>query len=109
MSAQDRQRRLPRYAVLDPQDVERYAMSTRLGHYGHIPSEVFWSKRYQYLKDAGYLLRPRYAPNWEPSWIGTNLAPMFCEDSIVALMVGAALARFSCARLAQLSRRRTTR
>ncbi|KAI0351964.1 kinase-like protein [Trametes cingulata] len=83
MPAQDKQKKVPRYAILDPESVEQYAKSTRLGHYGLLPSEVFWRERYRYLEEAGYLLRPRYAPNWEPSWMGTNLDPTYCEDSIM--------------------------
>ncbi|KAG7440649.1 uncharacterized protein BT62DRAFT_1012425 [Guyanagaster necrorhizus] len=40
------------------------------------PSELFWVKHQPYLENQGYLLRPRYHPDWCPSWIqkdGTNL------------------------------------
>ncbi|EIW54128.1 kinase-like protein [Trametes versicolor FP-101664 SS1] len=83
MSAQEKQKRLPRYAVLEPENVEYYATSTRLGRYGLLPSEIFWNERYRYLEESGYVLRPRYAPNWKPSWSGTNLDPMYCEDAIM--------------------------
>jgi len=43
--------------------------------------EVWWSKHYQWLKDRGYLLRPRYAPDWVPSWKGTKKDSLLCEDS----------------------------
>ncbi len=87
MSAQEKQKRLPRHAVLEPETVEYYATSTRMGRYSLLPSEVFWSERYRYLEKSGYVLRPRYAPNWKPSWSGTNLDPMYCEDAIM-LKVG---------------------
>ncbi|KAI0365099.1 kinase-like protein [Pilatotrama ljubarskyi] len=83
MPAQDKHKKVPRYAILDPESVEQYAKSTRLGHYDLLPYEVFWRERHQYLKDSGLLLRPRYAPKWKPSWIGTNLDPTYCEDSIM--------------------------
>lgn len=82
MSAQDKQKRLPNYAVLDEDGVKRYARLTDLGVYDLLPSEQFWKDRQVYLREHGYLLRPRYSPSWEPSWKGTNRDPMFCEDSI---------------------------
>ncbi|EIW54116.1 uncharacterized protein TRAVEDRAFT_74378 [Trametes versicolor FP-101664 SS1] len=83
MSAQDKQKRLPSYAVLDEDGVQRYARLTDQGVYNLTASELFWRDRQPYLDQHGYLLRPRYAPNWEPSWKGTSLDPMFCEDSIM--------------------------
>jgi len=44
--------------------------------------EAFWRENYQFLLDHGYLLRPRYSPDWVPSWIGTNKGPWNCEDGI---------------------------
>ncbi|EGO22424.1 hypothetical protein SERLADRAFT_473222 [Serpula lacrymans var. lacrymans S7.9] len=43
--------------------------------------ELWWCKHYQWLKDVGYLLRPRYSPDWVPSWQGTKKDWMDCEDS----------------------------
>ncbi|KAI0723537.1 hypothetical protein C8Q76DRAFT_794463 [Earliella scabrosa] len=31
-------------------------------------SEIFWKDRYDFLHSQGYTLRPRYKPNWIPSW-----------------------------------------
>ncbi|KAF8834107.1 hypothetical protein BDN67DRAFT_1016853 [Paxillus ammoniavirescens] len=45
-------------------------------------SRVWWSQRYQWLKDNGYLLRPRYASNWPPSWQGTKSNWATCEESL---------------------------
>jgi len=45
-------------------------------------TEVFWSKHYNWLEDCGYLLRPRYRPEWIPSWQGTSKNPAECEDWI---------------------------
>ncbi|KAG1746005.1 kinase-like domain-containing protein [Suillus paluster] len=42
--------------------------------------EVWWCQQYQWLKDEGYLLRPRYAPEWVPSWEGSQRHPFACED-----------------------------
>ncbi|KIJ16754.1 hypothetical protein PAXINDRAFT_168241 [Paxillus involutus ATCC 200175] len=46
--------------------------------------ELWWSQHYEWFKDNGYLLRPRYAPDWTPSWRGTNKNWFLCEDGRVA-------------------------
>ena len=46
-------------------------------------SERWWSQHFEWLKGSGYLLRPRYAPNWVPSWRGTKKSMFSCEDSSV--------------------------
>ncbi|TFK85937.1 kinase-like protein [Polyporus arcularius HHB13444] len=80
-----KQKRLPRHAIIsDDRALARSARTTELGAYNLIPTEVFWQFRYSHLADHGYVLRPRYKPGWEPSWIGTNLEPEFCEDSIMS-------------------------
>ena len=45
--------------------------------------ELWWSQHYQWFKDNGYLLRPRYAPDWVPSWRGTKKNGFMCEDGRV--------------------------
>ncbi|KAE9383704.1 hypothetical protein BT96DRAFT_723002 [Gymnopus androsaceus JB14] len=43
--------------------------------------EVFWRDHYDWFKDRGYLLRPRYRPGWVASWTGTNIRfTDDCED-----------------------------
>jgi len=44
--------------------------------------EVTWRDRYMFLLSQGYRLRPRYHPDWSPSWLGTSLQPWDCEDAI---------------------------
>lgn len=44
--------------------------------------ESRWRDRYYFFREMGYLLRPRYHPDWVPSWIGTTSDPVNCEDSI---------------------------
>ncbi|KAI0629620.1 kinase-like domain-containing protein [Trametes polyzona] len=85
MSTPAKQRKLPNHAILDDVSVEAFAQMTHDGIYNLMPHEVFWQARYRFLQDHGYLLRPRYAPNWKPSWLGTNLDPTFCEDSVPSL------------------------
>jgi hypothetical protein len=46
--------------------------------------EVYWRDKYQWLLDSGYKLRPRYHPEWVPSWKkDTRLYPLSCEDALV--------------------------
>lgn len=45
--------------------------------------EVYWRERYNWLKDCGYLLRPRYHPDWVPSWKGKDIKWVLCEDGQV--------------------------
>lgn len=32
------------------------------------PEELRWRDRQRFLADKGYMLRPRYHPDWVPSW-----------------------------------------
>ena len=34
--------------------------------------EVFWRDIQVWLTEQGYMLRPRYKPDWKPSWEGTG-------------------------------------
>ncbi|OJT07915.1 hypothetical protein TRAPUB_1194 [Trametes pubescens] len=65
--------------------VERFQKLTREGTFNLSPKEQGWQARHRFLKDHGYLLRPRYSPGWKPSWIDTDYDPFYCEDSIVLL------------------------
>ncbi|KAH9971406.1 kinase-like domain-containing protein [Lactifluus volemus] len=52
---------------------------------GYVPGqlgemETWWAERQEALELAGYMLRPRYHPNWKPSWIGTKKNFSNCED-----------------------------
>ncbi|KAJ7464539.1 hypothetical protein FB451DRAFT_1489993 [Mycena latifolia] len=47
------------------------------------PGEIFWRDHYSWLKDSGYLLRPRYSPGWSAPWKGTNKASVDFEESIL--------------------------
>ncbi|KIJ18458.1 hypothetical protein PAXINDRAFT_167058 [Paxillus involutus ATCC 200175] len=55
---------------------------TKPGELGEL--ELWWSQHYQWLKDNGYLLRPRYAPDWTPSWQETKKDWIRCEDGFPA-------------------------
>jgi hypothetical protein len=45
------------------------------------PTEIFWADQYRWLESQGYLLRPRYHPNWIPTWKRTKKYITQCEDS----------------------------
>jgi hypothetical protein len=45
--------------------------------------EIFWRDHYSWLKEAGYLLRPRYSPDWSAPWKGTNKYSVTFEDSVL--------------------------
>ncbi|KAG5338565.1 hypothetical protein C0989_007024 [Termitomyces sp. Mn162] len=69
--------------VFDPQSfVERPGIDGKGGEL--VPSELFWRKHCQYLKDHGYTLRPRYQPNWRPSWLDNSKRWTRCEDGVTA-------------------------
>jgi hypothetical protein len=45
--------------------------------------EVFWRDHQRWLEERGYMLRPRYRPDWKPSWLqrpGSDMIPTLCED-----------------------------
>lgn len=44
--------------------------------------EERWVSFQPYLLSKGYRLRPRYQPDWVPSWTNTDLIPSRCEDSV---------------------------
>ena len=49
-----------------------------------LEGEHYWRDRFLWLKEHGYTLRPRYSPDWKPSWVGTNKNRMDCEDNCLA-------------------------
>ncbi|QRV72204.1 kinase domain protein [Ceratobasidium sp. AG-Ba] len=44
-------------------------------------AEQRWVSFQPYLQSKGYQLRPRYQPDWVPSWTITGADPLECEDS----------------------------
>ncbi len=44
--------------------------------------EAWWRDYQQWLEEVhGYMLRPRYRPGWQPSWITDPQKPKYeCED-----------------------------
>jgi hypothetical protein len=45
--------------------------------------ELFWRDHYTWLKESGYLLRPRYSPDWSAPWKDTDEDPSDFEDSVL--------------------------
>jgi hypothetical protein len=43
-------------------------------------NERWWVERQEALEQAGYMLRPRFRPGWQPSWTGTNKQFLHFED-----------------------------
>ena len=60
--------------------LEVYRELTKRGHFALSLSEERWRDRYYMLEKHGYRLRPRYHPEWVPSWTETDKLPIYCED-----------------------------
>ncbi|KAI0350538.1 hypothetical protein OH77DRAFT_1593479 [Trametes cingulata] len=44
--------------------------------------ERYWRDHQEFLESRGYMLRPRYKPDWRPSWIGkSEFAWFYAEDA----------------------------
>lgn len=44
--------------------------------------EIWWRDRYSMLERHGYRLRPRFHPDWKPSWHTLGKSEFASEDSI---------------------------
>ncbi|KAI1795567.1 kinase-like domain-containing protein, partial [Ganoderma leucocontextum] len=47
---------------------------------GLFKDEYFWRDHQPWLADSGYMLRPRYRLDWDPSWLKSKKHPLSCED-----------------------------
>ena len=45
-----------------------------------VMTEHWWRDRYNDIEKQGYRLRPRYQPQWEPSWLKTGKDFYSAED-----------------------------
>ncbi|KAJ8509195.1 hypothetical protein ONZ45_g8608 [Pleurotus djamor] len=53
------------------------------GAFGRLTEqELFWRDHYDWLLERGYELRPRYKPDWQPSWKGKKKRWYHCTDSL---------------------------
>ncbi|KAJ3804674.1 kinase-like domain-containing protein, partial [Lentinula aff. lateritia] len=48
-------------------------------------AEQWWARRYDWLEERGYKMRPRYRPGWKASWLGQphSFDSQPAEDSLV--------------------------
>jgi hypothetical protein len=54
--------------------------------------EVFWRDHQTWLEECGYMLRPRYRPGWQPSWISNKKDTYFlCEDGQIPTLISTML------------------
>ncbi|KAJ4471466.1 kinase-like domain-containing protein [Lentinula aciculospora] len=44
-------------------------------------NELWWTGHFEYLKERGYMMRPRYRPGWQPSYRPGTLDVLFAEDA----------------------------
>ena len=56
--------------------------------------EKQWANRQATLEAAGYMLRQRYRPGWQPSWIATGKFFMDVEDGQAQVVSVDVLLRF---------------
>ncbi|KAI1795560.1 kinase-like domain-containing protein [Ganoderma leucocontextum] len=52
---------------------------------GYITAEYFWRDHQSWLQEQGYMLRPRYHPDWKASWAGTKKDDEDFEDGLVPM------------------------
>ncbi|KAM5533182.1 hypothetical protein V8D89_013138 [Ganoderma adspersum] len=57
-----------------------HPLSNTALQFGLFKDEFFWRDHQPWLADSGYMLRPRYRPEWEPSWLKSKKNPLVCED-----------------------------
>ena len=50
------------------------------------PSEKLWREHYSFLHHRGYILRPRYQPNWTPTLLGNGRHYHSGEDHIMQIV-----------------------
>ncbi|OCH93150.1 hypothetical protein OBBRIDRAFT_749934 [Obba rivulosa] len=64
------------------QPVKSRAAASSLSERGALdPDEIWWRDHQPWLQERGYSLRPRYMPDWIPSWKGTKKLWVGCEDA----------------------------
>ncbi|EJD48801.1 hypothetical protein AURDEDRAFT_101422, partial [Auricularia subglabra TFB-10046 SS5] len=76
----------PSTRARDPRFTALWKKAADAGLYNLTESEQFWASLHPYLLSKGYRLRPRYAPGWEPIWIGTDIDPKLFEDSVPSFL-----------------------
>ena len=59
-------------------------------------TEQSWTEKQYFLEKKGYLLRPRYRPDWVPSWQETRGAVHTAEDALMLPVMRWFLPRSCC-------------
>ena len=70
------------------QDSDNYSEDVYLDHPLHwkrtpgglLATEFFWREHQAWLANRGYILRPRYREDWQPSWHNSQKHSLDCED-----------------------------
>lgn len=60
-----------------------------------VPTEQWWRDRYNEIAEHGYKLRPRYHPNWQPSWLKSGKDFYTVEDGQATIVRVAVITFFS--------------
>ncbi|KII93066.1 hypothetical protein PLICRDRAFT_35234 [Plicaturopsis crispa FD-325 SS-3] len=74
--------RWPWWMRVSPERAQKHLEGTQNGDFDLQDVELEWRDLHPTLRRRGYCLRPRYNADWKPSWVGTNIDPYWCEDSI---------------------------
>ena len=53
---------------------------------GYLSAEFFWRDHQPWLQEQGYMLRPRYHPDWKPSWERTKKFYDDVEDGQILMV-----------------------
>ena len=62
---------------------------------GLVTTEQWWRDRYDETAEHGYQLRPRYHPNWQPSWLKSGKDFYTVEDGQPTIVRVAVIIVFS--------------
>ncbi|KAG8842241.1 hypothetical protein FRB96_005845 [Tulasnella sp. 330] len=65
----------------DPSLIKGEESANPIGEGKLLEDELPWCSRFDFLRDHGYLLRPRYHPGWKASWLDSKVSAQ--EDRIV--------------------------
>jgi hypothetical protein len=70
-----RNEEVDRHAGFTEAEIASFRIPGALGR-----DEVFWRDHQSWLKESGYELRPRYQPDWKPSWHASGKSVSASED-----------------------------
>ncbi|KZV99365.1 hypothetical protein EXIGLDRAFT_640546 [Exidia glandulosa HHB12029] len=79
-------KRYPKSLRGTPAMVSKWVKQAEEGRWALHHEERFWRDLHPFLVERGYTLRPRLTPGWKPSWTGTDINPVFCEDHWMSVL-----------------------